>query len=365
MTTTVGILSTMACPRTSSLMNTEIKTIKEKFAMAKKHGIEMFLFFPEDVNWKNTTIKGYVFISIAGKKGFWRRRTFAFPDIIYNRIHRRTHELQPRVKKLLTRFRNNPNVILLNERFFDKWEVYNALLNDPTTVDVVPPTRLLSYANLRDYLDQGSVVFLKPRRNNAARGIFKVIRTPNIYRFSQATGAPPSWEKHIRFRDLWRQLRISIKNRHSYTVQKGINLCRVDGRVLDFRIQVQKDGNGDWVYTGGEARLAVSGRFVTTGIVYGTRLSVKKALDKISKGSDDFKNSINWQLKHILIHVPIVLERKLGLPLAVLSIDIGIDTHGKVWIIEVSSRPEAFVARRIRNRHYKFLMEYFLHIYEN
>ena len=119
------------------------------------------------------------------------------------------------------------------------------------------------------------------------------------------------------------------------------------------------------MYTGGEARLAISGRFVTTGIVYGTRLSVKKALDKISKGSDDFKNNINSQLKHILNHVPIVLERNLGFPLAVLSIDIGIDTHGKVWIIEVSSRPEAFVARRTRNRHYKFLMEYFLHIYEN
>jgi hypothetical protein len=332
--------------------------------MAKKYGITMFLFYPNDVSWEYKTINGYVFISNAGKKGYWIRRTFAFPDIIYNRIHNRTIERQSKVKQLLKRFGDNPNIKLLNRRFFDKWEVYEALLSDPTTADIVPPTRLLSSANLRHYLGNRSVAFLKPRRNNAARGIFKVIRTSHIYRYSQAQGAPPRWEKHIGFSNLWRQLRIFIKNPHDYMVQRGINLCKVDGRVLDFRAQVQKDGNGDWVFTGMEARLAARGRFVTTGIIYGTRVSIKKALNKISKGSEDFKCSINSQLAHIYHHVPMVLERKLGLSLAVLSIDIGIDAHGKVWIIEVSSKPEAFLKRHIRDRHFKFLMEYFLHIHE-
>jgi len=52
-------------------------------------------------------------------------------------------------------------------------------------------------------------------------------------------------------------------------------------------------------------------------------------------------------------------KKKLGLNLAVLSMDIGIDAAGKLWIIEVNSKPASFDENDIRQRHLQLLMDYF------
>lgn len=344
----------------------ETKIVKEKFAMARKYGINLFLFYANDVNWCNKTIRGYVYIIGEGKKGYWARRTFDFPDIIYNRIRDRNIEKQLKVKQLLNKFRLDPDIKLLNRRFFDKWDVYKVLLSDPATFEMVPQTRLLSGINLNYLLSKGSGVYIKPRRNNAARGIIKVDQTfPYFYRYCRAQSSPPIWESSISFTSLWAELRGLIKKPNNYVVQRSIDLCQIDGRILDFRAQVQKDGWGEWAFTGAEARLAQKGRISTTGLVYGTRMSFKKAIDRISQGSEDFKNNINSQLTFLYQHVPQVLEKSLESSLAVLSIDIGIDTNGKVWVIEVSSKPEPFVSHRVRTQHFKYLMKYLLYVTQN
>lgn len=343
----------------------EVKFLKEKLAMAEKYGINLFVFYPEEVNWTNRTITGYVWPA-GVQKGYWARRVFDFPDIIYNRIRNRIFEKQPGVKLLLNKLSNEPQIRLLNRRFFDKWEVYQILLNNPISADLVPSTRLLSSSNLKHYLDTGSAVYIKPRHNNAARGIIKVVRTPaSVFKFCHAQSSPPRWKISSHFSDLWRHLRISIMEPGNYVVQSGINLCRVDGRILDFRVQVQKDGRGEWVFTGIEARLAQKGRIATTGSAYGTRVASKEIINKIARGSEDFENRIYEQLNYLYGNVPRVLEQGLGWPLAVLSIDLGIDREGKVWIIEASSKPEPFAARSVRTRHFRYLMEYFLYLASN
>lgn len=60
--------------------------------------------------------------------------------------------------------------------------------------------------------------------------------------------------------------------------------------------------------------------------------------------------------------VPRVLDKKLGLSLAVLSIDIGIDVNGRAWIIEVSSKSDSFDEADIRLRHLRYLMEYYIYL---
>jgi hypothetical protein len=363
----VGILSTVRRSYNKYFpVGNEARILIEKFAMAKQYGLIMFLFYPDDVSWENMTIRGYTLSSDKDKKGPWVRRTFPFPDVVYNRIRNRNIEKQPRVKQLLKRFDNNPNTQLINKRFFDKWEVNKALLNDPDTLAMVPQTSLLSARNLKRYLDKYSIVFIKPRDNNAARGIIKVIReTSNIYNYCQAESSPPDWKKCISFSDLWNQLSILIKKPDNYLVQTGINLCRLDGRIFDLRAQIQKDGNGQWVFTGIEVRVAARTRFVTTGFIYGKRMSFDKVINIVSGGSEAFKSRVNSQLSYLYKYVPRVLEKDLGLSLAVLSIDIGLDVHGKIWVIEVSSKPEPFVKSNVRARHFRYLVEYFIYITRN
>ncbi|PKM78031.1 MAG: hypothetical protein CVU90_04770 [Firmicutes bacterium HGW-Firmicutes-15] len=359
----IAVLSTVRInPNSGFPTGREARIYKEKFAAAKQYGIRMFLFFVDDVNWINRTIKGFAFVTSTDNKGHWVRKAFPFPDVVYNRIRYRKIEKQPKVKQLLKSFDNDPNIQLFNTRFLDKWEVHQSLINNPNTLKMVPPTRLFSSINLKEFLDKYSEVFIKPRNNNAGRGIVKVIcDTSNIYTYGRSDTSPPKWRKSTSFSKLWNHLINEIRNPDDYLIQTGIDLCRLDGQVFDLRAQVQKDGNGKWVFTGVNVRAATGNRFVTYPKV-GKRVSFDKAIDIVADGSEEFKCGINYQLSDLYHYVPMILEKDLGLSLGVLSIDIGIDIHGKTWLIEVSSKSDSFSEDNIRARHFKYLMEYFLYI---
>lgn len=364
----VGVFSTVRLSSKNGLPDgKEARVFVEQIAMAKQYGITTFLFFGNGVNWSTRTINGYTFISGTGKTGRWIRKTFPFPEVVYNRIRSRIIERQLAIKRLLEQFEQDPNIQLVNARFLDKWEVYEALAKDPLTSAMLPPTRLLSSANLQCLLDANSEVFIKPRNNNAGRGIIKVVRnTSKIYSYCRAESSSPQWKKCTSFNNLWNQISIGIRNSGNYLVQTGIELAKLEGRVFDLRAQVQKDGNGQWVFTGVTVRIAAKNRFVTYD-KYSVKKSVSfaKVMAKVSRRSETTKDKIKSQLEDLYNCVPRVLEKALGLSLAVLSIDIGLDVNGKVWIIEVSSKSDSFDEDVIRARHFRYLMEYFIYITQN
>jgi len=363
----VAVLSTVRLSSQDGLpTGKEARVLEEQFSMAKRYGISMFIFHWDRVSWLKRSIKGYTYISGVEKTGHWVRKTFAFPDVVYNRILSRNIENLSAVKQLLNKFDHDPDIHLFNSRFLDKWEVYEVLANNPLTSGMVPPTRLLSSVDLEGFLDTYSEVFIKPRNNNAGRGIIKVVqKSSNIY-FCHAESPSPQWHTCSSFYDLYRQLSTTIKKPGNYMVQTGLDLAKLNGRVFDARAQVQKNGNGQWVFTGITVRVATRNRFVTYD-KYSLNKSVSftKAIAKVTRGAEATKASINTQLQDLYNLVPRVLEKDMGLSLAVLSIDIGIDAHGKVWIIEVSSKSDSFTEKYIKARHLRYLMEYFIYISRN
>jgi len=364
----VGVFTTVRLSSNDGLPNgKEARVLEEQITIAKQYGITTFLFFGNGVNWPNRTIKGYTFISGKGKSGYWMRKIFPFPDVVYNRIRSRKIEKQSAIKQLLERFEHDPNIELFNTRFLDKWEVYKVLANNPLTSAMVPPTRLLSSVNLHHFLDTNSEVFIKPRNNNAGRGIIKVVRnTSNNYFYCLAESASPQWKKCTSLNHLWNNLITKVLNPGDYLIQTGIDLAKLEGRILDLRAQVQKDGNGQWVFTGVTVRVAAKNRFVTYDKYSAPKsVSFAKVIAKVTGRDKAIKDSINSQLLDLYNYVPRVLEKELGLSLAVLSIDIGVDANGRVWIIEVSSKSDSFDEDDISARHFRYLMEYFIYITRN
>ena len=364
----VAVLSTVRLSSQNGLpIGKEARVLEEQFSMAKRYGIPMFVFHWDGVSWLKRSIKGCTYISGTEKTGHWVRKTFAFPDVVYNRILVRKTEKQSAVQQLLYKLEHDPNIHLFNSRFLDKWEVYEALANNSLTSGMVPPTGLLSSVNLKGFLDTYAEVFIKPRNNNAGRGIIKVVRkSSNIFCYCHAESPSPHWYTCTSFTDLYRKLRTVIQKPGNYMVQTGLDLAKLNGRVFDTRAQVQKNGNGQWVFTGITVRVATRNRFVTYDkYSLNKSASFTKAMAKVTRGAEAAKASINTQLVDLFNLVPRVLEKDLGLSLAVLSIDIGIDAHGKVWIIEVSSKSDSFTEKYIKARHLRYLMEYFIYISRN
>jgi hypothetical protein len=158
------------------------------------------------------------------------------------------------------------------------------------------------------------------------------------------------------------KLKKYINKPKEYLVQQGINLARFNDNVFDLRTQVQKDGQGVWKLTGIGVRVAANKSFLTHIPNGGKAASYKEIITRVFGNSEAIKNKITNQIDIILRHVPNCLEKELNISLAVLSIDIGIDVYGKLWIIEVNSKPANFDEYEIRQKYLQYFNDYCLFI---
>ena len=143
-----------------------------------------------------------------------------------------------------------------------------------------------------------------------------------------------------------------------YLVQRGVPLANYRGRVFDIRSQVQKDGNGNWVFTGAGARVAARNAFVTHIPNGGHLADLHEVIAEVFDSSTETINAFMDRLKKTTIIAGRILDKELGINLAILSLDVAVDNEGHLWILEVNSKPASFDEDDIRYRHFEYLMDY-------
>src|SRR5665647_2416798 len=223
---------------------------QEMIVAARKLGILMYCFYPQDINWQEKAVIGHTYIN-QGKKDKWIRDLFPLPDIVYNRLSFRKHESQKNVQALLARLEKEPQIYLFNSRFLNKWEVHQSLSQNPLSVDLVPESCLFKLDNLNKMLSQYQSVFVKPTSNSIGKGIIKVERRSNSrYFFYKSAASNLEWNRCSTANQLYLNLKKTIGSEDKYMIQKAINLATLQGRVFDLRTEVQKNGRGQWVLIG-------------------------------------------------------------------------------------------------------------------
>lgn len=331
------------------------RLFKEMITYGRERGLFIFYFYPEDVNWENKIFKGFT----CNKEGRWITGCYPLPDIVYNRIVYRTIETREEVAILLKRCEKEKHIFLFNSRFLDKWEVYQAIARHTAELQLTPETALFSEKNLKNFLSRHFEIYLKPRNGSRGKGIIKVKHRGNHgFSYTRTGSSSGKWVACSTFNDLYKKIKNKIPPQNPYIIQKAINLATYNGKIFDLRTLVQKDGTGYWTISGVAVRIAAENRIVTH-IPNGGRAAPYGRVIKHVFNSEEKTKNINMQLENICTLVPVLLEKKLGLNLAVLSMDIGIDAAGKLWIIEVNSKPASFDENDIRQRHLQLLMDYF------
>ncbi|MEN6347981.1 MAG: YheC/YheD family protein [Syntrophomonas sp.] len=325
------------------------------FIAAQKEGVFLFEFYPEGVNQKTKTIKGHS----IDRLGRFYSAVFPFPDVVYNRVRYRVIENRRDVKQVLRTFELDPGIKVFNTRFLNKLEVYRVLRKNTSTADLIPETALYNTRNLKYFLGKYGTLYLKPIANSRGKGIIKLGKgNAGSYYVQHASKAHTDYQPNLI------QAHLQMKNYGlkpmRYLVQKAIPLATYRGRPFDLRVQVQKDAQGKWMLTGVGARVAGPNRIVTHVPNGGTVKAFDAVVKEAFAESDLMNNGINKQLLYIANVVPEVLERELKLELAILSMDIGIDKHGKLWLIEVNSKPASFDEDAIRKVHTQTLVDYFI-----
>jgi hypothetical protein len=290
-------------------------------AVAKAENINFFYFTPEKVNFSNNTIIGQMY-----DNGEWYKKAFPFPDVIYNSGNPNSYKAQTILNHLRSfiPFTSHPVGSKMkvyrkvkNGQIFAQHLIPSKIIEDIETIDLV----------MLDYLQ----VIIKPVAGHQGIGVIFIEKAGENYHLI---------EKDTSFNLTRAEFINSINdriNKEDYLVQPYINSKTKDGNAYDYRLHVQKNGQGHWIITCIYPRIGPRDSIITDFTIGGSTLPIEHFL------------RLEFPLNHLEIYQQLV-EFALGLARHLdeiylmsfdeLGFDVALDTEGKIWLYEVNWRPD-------------------------
>jgi glutathione synthase/RimK-type ligase-like ATP-grasp enzyme len=306
---------------------------KELDDACRLQGAFVYFFTPNDIESNRPNLNGWTY------SGYWRKHALPLPDVVHNRLTSRKLENKPSVQHLIKEVKSAHGASVFNEKFLDKTEVFQALKNEPAVTGYLPESYALrNYAMLKSMCSKHPIIFLKPVRGSLGKGIIRISRQGSgaySCHFTNVNGARSQNYSSIAkvFSAISSKMKVT-----RYQIQQGLNLIRVSGRPVDFRALVQKTTGGQWAITSIVARIAGSNHFVSNLAKGGTLSRVKEALQK-SNLSADTASGVSARLRKASIDIAKGIESSIPYHFGELGVDLAVDVNGKVWLLEVNSKP--------------------------
>jgi glutathione synthase/RimK-type ligase-like ATP-grasp enzyme len=122
-----------------------------------------------------------------------------------------------------------------------------------------------------------------------------------------------------------------------YQAQQGLNLIEIQKRPVDFRAVVQKNATGKWTLTSVVARTASSQHFVSNLARGGTLSTVSEAVARSNIFAG--KEGASKRLRTAALTIAEGIDKHIPAHFGELGIDLALDTNGRVWLLEVNSKP--------------------------
>ncbi|WP_270164819.1 YheC/YheD family endospore coat-associated protein [Paenibacillus sp. SYP-B4298] len=323
----------------------ERSVYQKMIAAGKKLGLEVFVFTPQDVNYKQHRIQG-MFYDTQSKA--WSRRWCAFPHMIYDRCRiQRSHRFEQ-----LKRFRAKyGHLTFLNRPLRNKWTVYKTLYADSRFRPYLPETRMMdSSRDISEMVAKYPLLYVKPINGTGGRGILRIERSGTRSKSGRSSRSGRTWL--IQGRDHSRRIispeKVSLPSLQQklsgwgmkgtrYIIQRGIQLKLPNGRVHDYRMLVQKNRNGEWEPTGCAGRIGPKGS-ITSNLHGGGRAAGMRALLGQWIGNEDKITAIEQEAEEISVLIAKHLEQSYG-HLCELALDLAIDQRGNIFLLEVNPKP--------------------------
>ncbi|WP_084783554.1 YheC/YheD family protein [Paenibacillus sp. FJAT-26967] len=213
----------------------------------------------------------------------------------------------------------------------------------PELKKFLPDSASESKEHIRDWLKRYNVVYVKPNNGTGGRGILRVdILSKGKYRY-QIGKRKKVFDS---YEDMYRSMFPYLKER-KHLVQRGIRLLTSKGRPFDIRIMVQKNFDGDWENTGIIGRVAHPDKIVTNYHSGGTPTPVPRLLNDYLDPDqvEEYVKKLNK------LGLEIAEYMHTGYPkVTAFGVDIAIDKDLKPWILEVNTRPDPFIFKKLEDK---------------
>lgn len=319
----------------------DIKFLTRIQQVAKRMNIDLYVFTPEDVD--DVSRKVYChFIDFKQKK--WKRMWRDFPDIIFDRCR-----YQPNKRfELLRKFRAKyPQLLYLNRPLSNKWIMYELFQRHPQLRPYLPETKLYNkLSDVTSLLSRYSSVYVKPVNGTGGRGILKIKKyDSNNYMLEGR-----SMNRNIIRPSKYSKLRLTNKLNQWNTgkkllVQQGLDITLANGRVHDYRLLIQKNGQGNWQITGIAGRIGAKSS-ITSNLHGGGRAIAAEKLLKQRVRTQAKMNQITKKMEWLAFETVHVVENNYG-SICELALDIAMDRKGRLWLLEINPKPAREVFLRI------------------
>lgn len=325
---------------------------------------QIYIFTPQCIDWINQCTKGYIYRPVSDHHGIWESAVYPLPDVVYDRISSRKAEARPLIKSTKQKLMSLPDLKYFNQSFFNKWRVYEMLSDNPSISPYLPETRLLNQANLQLMAERYRVLYVKPANGSLGQGIIKTYsKDGRIYFLTQAGSRQNGSADHAaQFLEKTK----TFRKKRTYIVQQGIDLAKFNDSAFDIRIIYQKNGEGKWLISKKFIRVAARGSSVSNLSKGGHAEQSKIVMSSIFKRNKRFIEQKNNEMKMLCENVAAAMEKASNSILGELGLDIGIDQQGRLWLIEVNSKPrkttETEMSRKIVRNSFKRPLEYSIYL---
>lgn len=320
----------------------EFDFFKKLCTQGEKRGLEVMIFTPDDVSSQRRMINGLFYDT---EKQKWERRWSSFPEIIYDRGRYQKSDRFERLKRFRVRYRTIP---FLNYPMPHKWGMFEQLVKSAAIRKYLPVTVKYNQASdLSKFLRRFDLVYMKPSDGTGGRGIIRIERVGEDEYLVQGR------DRQRRILTPFRAKRSEIAGRLTnwklsgqYLIQQGIPITLKDGRVHDYRLLIQKNGQGKWEVTGCAGRIGPE-RSITSNLHGGgSAVPMEKLLQLRSKDKERTAQ-VKASMEQLAFDVAHHCEKQFR-PLCEIALDIAVDPNGGVWLLEMNPKPAREVFQRIK-----------------
>jgi hypothetical protein len=281
------------------------------------------LFSWDKIDFQGRSIEGYYYKpGEAEIEGNWIKAILPLPDIIFRR-----GEIGRPEEKLLKHLTNNK---FFNSFYFNKLTFWEISSSSEIISPFIPETRLLASIEDLDFmLTDHRAVYLKKRSGNKASGLIRVTKD-SCYSFQNNDNLYPLEIENRA--DAGRYIKRLIAIR-PYLVQQAVSSLKLDGRVIDFRIVMQKDESLSWKCTAIFSKVGRIEGICSNFTENGYTLTFEEALAKTTPLNEEEIMGKKLQLEEVCMKICMELDRT-GENFGDVAIDAAIDQELKIWILE-------------------------------
>ncbi|MHB1628266.1 MAG: YheC/YheD family endospore coat-associated protein [Bacilli bacterium] len=304
--------------------------------VARREGALACVFDPAAVDVVRHRVCGFVLESVGQRSQPKVEKTeLGVPPVIYDQIVSRRYERSEACREMRDYLQQA--AVVFNGGYFDKWEVTSWLGSDPRLRAFLPRTALITGPQvLHQFSKHHQTVFIKPIHGSLGVGILRISRDQNGFCATLRTKRGLAEEFHADgMNGIYRRYRARIMGT-PHIVQEGVPLVQWGRRPFDVRVLMQKDRSGVWKRTKVYMRIAAEGEFISN-LTAGGEACPLSALSEIDQPLKTAR--IGRQIRALAATIPAVVEDGSQRLLGELGIDLGIAENGRIYIIEVNSKP--------------------------